>query len=110
MITTDQLLQVLPNVVAIDSDITEILNAAMDACEIDSPQRQAAFLAVVAHDSGELASEVDFQERASRFKETGCNALADAGNHRKITLKMVGSLEDFPRREDYFKRAREVIA
>lgn len=52
--TRDQLLEVMPLAgKRIDSFLTP-LNAAMDEFEINTPERQAAFIAQIAHESGQL--------------------------------------------------------
>ena len=53
MITVEQLLEIAPNAHRA-SDFASPLGAAMDEFEIDNPTRQAAFLAQVMHESGEL--------------------------------------------------------
>ena len=178
MITLLQLKQIVPlTKTAVLEPFIEPLNAAMDEWEINNPQRQAAFLAQVAHESGgfhyvrELASgaEYDTGEKAIRLGNTpeddgdgekyrgrgllqitglanylACgaalgldlrnspelleipenaarcpgwfwwsrklNALADAGNMRRITLAINGGLNGFAERLKYWEAAKEAIA
>ena len=184
MITLFQLKQICPVVkTKVLEKWLEPLNAAMDEFEIDTPKRQAAFLAQVAHESGgfrytrEIASGSAYDNRkdlgntkpeairiaseagktpgtmwpgrgglmvtgydntlacsaalgidavtkpellelpeafcrsAAWFWHTrGLNALADAQNFRKITLRINGGLNGYGDRERYYKRAQEVLA
>lgn len=54
MITTEQLSQIMPHAHSKIYLYVEALNDACDEFDINTPQRQAAFLAQVAHESGEL--------------------------------------------------------
>ena len=54
MITIEQLNEIMPHAKAKIPLYADALNDAMDEFEINTPQRQAAFLAQVAHESGEL--------------------------------------------------------
>ena len=173
MITLFQLKQICPVVkTKVLEKWLEPLNAAMDEFEIDTPARQAAFLAQVAHESGgfhytrEIASGEAYEGRkdlgneepgdgvrykgrgllqltgranyaacsaalgldllgepalleepenaarsAAWFWHTrGLNALADAQNFRKITLRINGGLNGYGDRERYYERAQEVLA
>lgn len=53
-VTIEQLRQIMPHARSRADEFTDPLNDAMDEFEINTPQRQAAFLAQVAHESGEL--------------------------------------------------------
>lgn len=53
-ITLDQLLYIMPSVAERGPLFLDPLNAAMDGAGINTPVRQAMFLAQVAHESGEL--------------------------------------------------------
>jgi putative chitinase len=53
-ITVDQLKQIMPHARSRANEFLDPLNDAMDEFEIDTPQRQAAFLAQISHESGEL--------------------------------------------------------
>ena len=150
----------------------DALNDAMDVWQINTPQRQAAFLAQIAHESAEfryveeIASGEAYEGRSDlgnvvpgdgkRFKGRGliqitgranyascgaalgldlldhpeflespanacrsaawfwmthgCNELADAGNFRKITLRINGGLNGYEDRLAYFERAKEALA
>ena len=55
-ITTAQLLRILPNARPVAGIFVPALNRAMARYEINTPARQAAFLAQVGHESGQLRS------------------------------------------------------
>ena len=55
LITVEQLRKIMPGLKRPTAEVhIGHLNAAMEAYAITTPQRQAAFLAQVAHESGEL--------------------------------------------------------
>lgn len=55
MIDTDDLCSIMPLLKRIKADIyADLLNSAMREFEINSPEREAAFLAQLAHESGQL--------------------------------------------------------
>lgn len=175
MITINQLKQIMPHARSKVILYAEPLADAMDEFDIDTPQRQAAFLAQVAVESGELryveelASGEAYEGRADlgntesgdgkRFKgrgliqitgranyescgaalgldllanpeylespanacrsaawfwkSRGLNELADAGNFRKITIKINGGIGKHTHYEDrlaYWETAKEAIA
>ena len=58
-ITEQQLLQILPNVRPVAGVFVPALNRAMARWKIDSRVRQAAFIAQVGHESGQLRSLVE---------------------------------------------------
>ncbi|NWA24070.1 glycoside hydrolase family 19 protein [Pseudomonas gingeri] len=58
-ITQQQLLQILPNAGPVAGVFVPLLNTAMNAYQIITPQRIAAFLAQVGHESGQLRSVVE---------------------------------------------------
>ncbi|MDH0300613.1 MULTISPECIES: glycoside hydrolase family 19 protein [unclassified Pseudomonas] len=58
-ITEQQLLQILPNARPVAGIFVPTLNRAMARWKIDSPVRQAAFLAQVGHESGQLRRLVE---------------------------------------------------
>ncbi|MEA3233932.1 glycoside hydrolase family 19 protein [Pseudomonas mosselii] len=58
-ITEQQLLQILPNARPVAGIFVPALNRAMARWKIDSPVRQAAFLAQVGHESGQLRRLVE---------------------------------------------------
>lgn len=87
MITLFQLKEICPKTkTAVIEKYVEPLNAAMDEWEIDSPQRQAAFLAQVAHESGgfhytrELASGEAYEGRKD-LGNTDSEAIRIAAEH-----------------------------
>lgn len=58
-ITEQQLLQILPNARPVAGIFVPALNRAMARWKIDSPVRQAAFIAQVGHESGQLRRLVE---------------------------------------------------
>ena len=54
MITAEELRQIMPDAGTRTITYRDFLQAAMDEFEINTPQRQAAFLAQIAHESGSL--------------------------------------------------------
>jgi putative chitinase len=55
MLTASQLKTIMPRLKEADiANYLDLLNAAMAEWEINTPERQAAFLAQIAHESGEL--------------------------------------------------------
>jgi putative chitinase len=171
-LTTEQLRAVMPHLPADRAEqFLKPLNDAMKEFEINTPKRQAAFLAQIAHESGELkymeeiASGEAYEGRKSlgntepgdgkRYKgrgpiqltgranyrkcgealkldlegkpETaaepaigcriagwfwkthGLNELADKGEFRQITRRINGGYNGEARREEFYKRAKDVL-
>jgi putative chitinase len=54
MLTRDELLAIMPHADGVATKVLAGLDAAMERFEINTPVRQAAFLAQLAHESGEL--------------------------------------------------------
>ena len=75
-ITSQQLLQILPNAGRQAGVFVSALNAAMVNRKIDTPKRQAAFLAQVGHESGELryVRELGGEQYLSKY-DTGTLAV-----------------------------------
>lgn len=73
MPTRDQLAAIMPHSTRVDDFIDE-LNRAMDVFDISTPARQAAFLAQVAHESGELRYTAEIASGAAY------EGRADLGN------------------------------
>ena len=71
-ITEQQLLQILPKARPVAGLFVPALNRAMLRWKIDSRPRQAAFIAQVGHESGQLRSLVEnLNYRADRIREIG---------------------------------------
>ena len=111
MITLDQLLAIMPFAARRAATFLDPLNAAMDEFGIDTPARQAAFLAQVGHESGslhytrELASGEAYDtgrlaERlgntpeddgdGERYKGRGLIQITGTDNYRKCSTALYG--------------------
>lgn len=172
--TPEQLLEIMPAAKERAGMYCKWLNIAMSAYDIDTPGRQAAFLAQVAHESGslryvaEIASGKAYEGRSDlgntqpgdgvKFKghgllqitgrsnhaacsqalfgdakvltsypaalsspllsclsaawfwnSKGLNALADAGEFNRITLKINGGLNGLDQRREFWDLAKRVL-
>ncbi len=96
-ITEQQLLQIFPNARPVAGIFVPALNRAMARWKIDSPVREAAFLAQVGHESGQLrrlvenlnySAEALVRTWPSRF--TAQNAGAYARQPEKIANRVYG--------------------
>lgn len=113
-VTTQQLREIMPNVSQARAErMLPHLNHAMAEANIDTPQRQAAFLAQLAHESGEfrymeeIASGAAYEGRSDlgntqrgdgrRFKGRGPIQLTGRFNYtkagRELGLDLVGNPE-----------------
>lgn len=95
-ITIDVLRTVMPNLAADKAEeYLPLLNDAMAQAEIDTPQRQAAFLAQIAHESTELT---EFEEGGNdaRYKGRGPIQLTGRANYRAAGKALGLDLEAHP--------------
>ena len=86
MITDSQLQQIMPTLAAAKRQMMlTFLNHAMDMFEINSPMREAAFLAQIAHESGELKffEEIWGPTAAQRRYEPPSDLAKRLGNTQK---------------------------
>lgn len=113
MITIEELHEIMPYAGKRAETFLEPLNAAMTEFEINTPQRQAAFLAQIAHESGslkyvhELASGEAYEGRADlgntepgdgpRYKGRGLIQITGRANYQAcgdaLGVDLVGSPE-----------------
>lgn len=113
MITVDELEQIMPHAGGRAARFADALRRAMEEFDINTPQRQCAFLAQIAHESGqlryvrELASGNAYEGRADlgnvcdgdgvRFKGRGLIQITGRSNYercgRELGLDLVNQPE-----------------
>jgi predicted chitinase len=118
MVTAKQLYAVMPHCPELKLDAhLPFLNDAMDRYEIDTPKRQAAFIAQLAHESGELryweeiASGDAYEGRhdlgnyqpgdGRRFKGRGPIQITGRANYRAAGNAIGTDLEQHPERASH---------
>lgn len=106
MITLDQLRAIMPYAGSRAANYLDPLNRAMDERGIDTPARQAAFLAQIAHESGslryvkEIASGEAYEGRSDlgntepgdgpRYKGRGLIQITGRANYRDCSVALFG--------------------
>lgn len=104
MITVEQLKRIMPLAGERAGRFCDALNAAMDEFGIDTPVRQAAFIAQLAHESGEfryveeIASGAAYENRADlgnvqpgdgvRFKGRGLIQITGRANYAAVSAAL----------------------
>ena len=84
--TRDELLQIMPLAAANVDTFADPLNAAMAEFEIDTPARQAAFLAQVAHESRQLSA----LEENLNYRPQAILATFNTPTHTRFTPAQAG--------------------
>jgi putative chitinase len=176
MVTAEQLKRIMPQVGPRQMGYLEPLNEALSEFEINTPERQSAFLAQIAHESGQLrwmeeiwgptsaqrryegrkdlgntqpgdgkrfkgrgpiqitgrenyrkygvllnvellknpglaaTPKVAFRIAGAYWKTHGLNELADKGDFIEITKRINGGLNGLQDRQEFYERAKTVLA
>jgi predicted chitinase len=117
MITSEQLLRIMPNAPPARTAIfLEVVNDTMERFQIVTPLQQAAFLAQIAHASNQLVTPADPHELLSGVGEAAAfwvlhrlNNLADQGDMRGITLRVRGTHNHYNAVLTFYKAAKETL-
>ena len=84
--TRTELLQIMPRAAAVVDSFIPPLEAAMAEFRIDNPARQAAFLAQVAHESGQLTA----LEESMNYRPQAILDMFNSSIHMRFTAEQAG--------------------
>ena len=98
MLTRNDLVAVMPRAASVADQVTPALDAAMARYEIDTPARMAAFLAQLAHESGQLQRWNEnlgyrwqrLRQVFPKYFKTDAEAQAFDRQHERIANRVYG--------------------